>query len=347
MKMKVQSKTMPPIKKSRQLKFLLFLLIGILFLIIISILFIIFGAADIKLFDIKQAFKDFDNNNYSHITIRNIRVPRVLANIIVGSSLAVTGAIMQGSTHNPLADSGLMGISSGATLAVALSLAFFPATGSLKMMLYSCIGASVTTALTYLIASLGRRGMTPERLILAGMSISMLFGSLSTVVALKHKIGKSLTYWMAGGTASTNWTDIKIALPIFILGMIAAVLLSPSITVMSLGEDVATGLGIKMRFVKICNTILVLVLTGVSVIIVGPVGFVGLIVPHIVRHVVGVDYRHIIPATAVYGAVFVVLADLIGRIIMKPFELPIGIVFSVIGVPFFIFLSRRQRREFE
>lgn len=129
--------------------------------------------------------------------------------------------------------------------------------------------------------------------------------------------------------------------------MLASIVLSPSVTVMSLGEDVATGLGLKTRLVKGSSMVIVLVLTGLSVIVVGPVGFVGLITLHIVRYMVGVDYRYIIPASGFYGALLTVSADLAGRLINKPYETPIGIIFAVVGVPYFLHLARKQRREFE
>lgn len=334
-------------KLSRRKTFFLFIISGVLLLMASSFLFIRFGVADVNLKTIIESFTSYDKTLFSHIVIRESRLPRVIANIIVGSSLAVTGSIMQGSTRNPLADSGLMGISSGSTLAIAFCLAILPAVTKLEMMAYACIGAAITTFLTYFIASMGKRGLTPERLVLAGMSVSMLFGSFSSALAIKYGIGRALTYWVLGGTASANWMDIKIGLPIFICGMLAAIAISRSITVMSLGEDVAIGLGINLKAIKLVSSIIVLMLTALSVIIIGPVGFVGLIVPHIVRFVVGVDYRYIVPASAIYGAFFVVTTDLLGRIIMKPFELPIGILFSIIGVPFLIYLSRKQRREFE
>lgn len=146
--------------------------------------------------------------------------------------------------------------------------------------------------------------MTPQRLVLAGMSISMLFGAFSSFIAIKYKIGQALDYWTAGGTASAQWNELAIIAPLFILGVICAIILSPSITILSFGEDVASGLGIRANRIKGFSTLIVLVLTGLSVIVVGPIGFVGLIVPHIMRHLIGTDYRYIIPASALYGGVF-------------------------------------------
>lgn len=139
--------------------------------------------------------------------------------------------------------------------------------------------------------------------------------------------------------------ELLIVSPLFVGGVLLALALSPSVTLLSLGDDVASGLGIRSGLVKGLSTIIVLVLTGLAVVLVGPIGFVGLITPHIVRYMVGVDYRYIIPAVALYGALLTVSADLAGRLINKPFETPIGIIFSIIGVPYFLFLARKQRRE--
>jgi iron complex transport system permease protein len=334
-------------RKKSALNFTIYMIMGAGLLVLVSAASISLGAADMHLSTAWSALFDFNPALTEHQIIQTLRFPRTLADIIVGSSLAVCGALMQGTTRNPLADSGLMGISSGATFAIAACMAFLPERTYGQMMLFACLGAAITTSMTYFIASFGKRGMNPQRLVLAGISISMLFGALSSYIAIKYKIGLSLAYWTAGGTAGAQWNELMMVTPLFLCGLLTAIALSPSITVLSLGEEVATSLGMRIRLIKGLSTIVVLVLTGLSVIIVGPVGFVGLIVPHMIRHLVGVDYRYIIPAAALYGPLLTVTADLIGRMINKPFETPMGIIFAVIGVPCFLYLARNQRREFE
>ncbi|MGO2101074.1 FecCD family ABC transporter permease [Vagococcus salmoninarum] len=333
--------------KQGSVNFGMILLIGGLLLVVASFASISFGAAEMDLKTAWGALFKFEPSLTEHQIVRTLRLPRTLADIIVGASLAVCGAIMQGTTRNPLADSGLMGISSGATFAIALCLAFLPHRTYGQMMAFAFVGAAVTTGLTYFVASVGKRGMTPQRLVLAGISISMLFGSLSSYVAIRFHLGQALTYWSAGGTAGAKWSELLLILPFFICGILGAIALSPGVTMLSLGEDVAIGLGLNTKRVKGLGTIIVLVLTGLSVVVVGPVGFVGLIVPHMMRYFVGVDYRYIIPASALYGGVLTLIADLIGRVINPPFETPMGIIFSVIGVPFFLYLVKTQRREFQ
>lgn len=335
--------------KKRQLgalNFTIYMIAGAVLLVIMSAASISFGAADMNLSTAWGAIFNFDSSLTEHQIIQTLRLPRIAANIIVGSSLAICGAIMQGTTRNPLADSGLMGISSGATFAIAFCMAFLPGGSYGQMMLFACIGAAVTTGMTYFIASIGG-GMKPQRLVLAGISISMLFGAFSQYLSIKYRLGYALAYWTAGGTSGAKWSELAIVFPFFIVGMIVALVISPSITVLNLGDDAAIGLGLNTKKIKGISTVVVLILTGLSVIVVGPVGFVGLIVPHIVRYLIGVDYRYIIPASGLYGALITVVADLVGRLINKPYETPIGIIFAVIGVPYFLYLTRMQRREFE
>lgn len=336
-----------PAKRRGAARFMLYMLVGGGLLVLMSAASISFGAADMRLSTAWGAVFHFDPGLTEHHIIQSLRFPRTVADLMVGCSLAICGALMQGTTRNPLADSGLMGISSGATFSLALCMAFLPARTYGQMMLSAFLGAAIATGMTYFIASLGKRGMTPQRLVLAGISISMLFGAFSQYLSIKYRLGQALTYWTAGGTAGAKWSELAIVAPFFIVATMAAVALSPSVTVMSLGEDVATGLGLKTRPVKEISTLIVLVLTGLSVIVVGPVSYVGLITPHIVRYLVGVDYRYIIPASGLYGALLTVSADLVGRLINKPYETPIGIIFAVVGVPYFLFLAKKQRREFE
>lgn len=336
-----------PNKRRGAARFSLYMVLGVGLLIFISAASISFGAADMHLSTAWGAIFNFDPTLTEHQIIKTLRFPRTVADIIVGCSLAVCGALMQGTTRNPLADSGLMGISSGATFFIALAMAFFPDRTYGQTMLFACMGAAVTTGMTYFVASMGKRGMTPQRLVLAGISISMLFGAFSQYISIRYHLGQALAYWTAGGTAGAKWSELAIVTPFFIGAVIAAVAISPSVTVMSLGDDVAVGLGMKTGVIKGISTLIVLVLTGLSVIVVGPVGFVGLITPHIVRYLIGVDYRYIIPASGLYGALLTVFADLTGRLINKPYETPISVIFAVIGVPYFLYLARKQRREFE
>ncbi|MGO4695611.1 FecCD family ABC transporter permease [Paenibacillus sp. 2TAB26] len=323
------------------------MLVGCLLVLLTATASISFGAARMNLSTAWSAVFSFDQKLTEHQIIRFLRFPRTIADIIVGSSLAVAGAIMQGSTRNPLADSGLMGINAGAALAMAIALAFMPGSQYSVLLLVCFIGAGLGAGLTYLTASLSRKGMSPQRLVLAGMSITLLFGAIGTFISINFNIGQALSYWTSGSVAGATWAELALTAPWFVLGLALSMGLARSITILNLGEEIARGVGQRTVVVKLLSSLAVLLLAGVSVVLVGPVGFVGLIVPHMMRFMVGVDYRYIIPASAVYGGLFMLIADLIGRLVNRPNEMALGIIFAIVGVPFFLLISRRERRAFE
>lgn len=252
---------------------------------------------------------------------------------------------MQGITQNPMADSGLMGLNAGATFALSLCFAFFPGLSYSLLILYSFLGASVSAGLVYGISSLQRGGATPMRLVLAGAAVSALLAAFGHGIAIYFNVAQDILFWTAGGVAGTTWQQLRILFPCITAALAAAFLLSPSISLLSLGEEIAQGLGLRIVIVKLSAALVVLLLAGASVSVVGPVGLVGLIVPHITRYLVGVDYIWIIPSSAVLGSLLLVLADLGARTLNPLYETPIGAIIALIGVPFFLYLARKQRRE--
>lgn len=302
------------------------------------------GAAEIPLSSVWNALFHFNAADTQHLIVVDLRLPRVLASALVGASLAVAGAVMQGVTRNPMADSGLMGLNAGAGFSLALCFAFFPGLAYLQVILFSFIGAAIGAGLTYGIASLRRGGATPMRLVLAGAAVSALLAALSQGVALYFDVAQNIMFWTAGGVAGSNWEQIRIMTPLIAGALLGSIALARSISLMSLGEDVATGLGLNTMLVKLLCAAVVLLLAGAAVAVVGAVGFVGLIVPHLARFLVGMDYSLIIPSSAVTGSLLVVLADLGARTLNPPFETPIGALVALIGVPFFLYLARKERR---
>ncbi|MBY6796863.1 iron ABC transporter permease [Clostridium botulinum] len=301
------------------------------------------GAENIPLASLWDALFHFNGKEMNHLVIVNLRIPRVIASALVGAALAVSGAIMQGTTGNPLADSGLLGLNAGAAFALSICFAFFPGMKYIHIILFSFLGAAFGAALVNGIASMKRGGQTPIRLVLAGAAVSTLLVAMSQGIALYFNVAQSIMFWTVGGVAGSNWEQVRIMLPWIIGGLIGSVALSPYISILSLGQDVAKGLGINIKVINLFSSLIVLILVGASVSVVGSVGFVGLIVPHIARFFVGMDYKLIIPSTAVMGALLVVLADLGARTLNPPFETPIGAIISLIGVPLFLNLARRQR----
>ncbi|MGG4498568.1 FecCD family ABC transporter permease [Brevibacillus reuszeri] len=306
---------------------------------------IVTGVANISFSTVLDSIIRFDSSNEHHVIIQSLRMPRALAGALVGAAFAVAGAIMQGVTRNPIADTGLLGINAGSGFVLVLVFAFAPWLPFEWIILFSFIGAGLGVGVVYGLAYFSRNGLTPLRLALAGAVVSSLISGMSQALSLLFQINYDLAFWSAGGISTAEWFQVSVMMPWIIGGIVLAMLISRSITILSLGEDVAAGLGQKTKLVKGVATVVVMVLAGASVSTVGGVGFIGLVVPHMVRYLVGVDYRWIIPCSAVMGGVLVVYADIGAKMIALPYETPLGSIIAVIGVPFFLYLARKERRE--
>lgn len=323
---------------------------AILFLGLIAIVFglalsVSVGAADVKLATVWEAVFRFNPDLQQHQIIRELRIPRALTGALVGACFAVAGAIMQGMTRNPLADSGLLGLNAGAGAGLALAFAFVPSASFLYIMLFCFTGAAVAATLVFGIGSLSRSGLTPIRLTLAGAAVSAMLLAVSQGIAILFHLSQDIAFWMAGGIGGASWAQLQITFPWIAASLIGSMLLSRSITLLSLGREVAAGLGQRTRMVQTAAIIIVVILAGSAVSTVGPVAFVGLIIPHITRYLVGVDYRWIIPCSGVLGSLLIVFADIAARMINAPYETPLGALIAVIGVPFFIYLAGKRKGE--
>lgn len=303
------------------------------------------GAADITPQVVFDALTNFDETQFDHLIIQTVRLPRVLAGAVVGAGLAIAGAIMQGLTRNPLADSGILGINSGAAFAVVMAV-FWLGNPSLSVYaIAALIGAAVAAAIVYGLGSLGRGGATPLRLTLAGVILTAFVSAMTTAILIHdQETLDQIRFWTAGSLAGRDMDLLAQTAPLVLIGLVGSLLISRQITTISLGDDVARGLGQNTLIVKIIAAVLVVLLAGGSVALAGPIGFVGLIVPHVARFVVGVDYRWIIPYSAVFGAIIVTVADVAARIALRPQELPVGIMMALLGAPFFIYLARWKVR---
>ncbi|AXI07851.1 ferrichrome ABC transporter permease [Oceanobacillus zhaokaii] len=301
-----------------------------------------YGATKVPLETVWQAVFRFQPEIIAHQVVQELRLPRAIAAALIGAFLAVSGAIMQGMTRNPLASPSIMGVTDGAAFALVIILAFYPAVSNLGGTFASLIGAGIAVSIIFIIGSMSSGGLTPVKLALAGVAIGALIRSISSVISLHFQLEKEIGFWMAGGLDGANWNAVKLLTLFGIIGMLIALFISKSITVLSLGEDMATGLGQNNTLIKILGIFSVLILTGISVSIAGAVGFIGLIIPHIARFIMGKDYRWIIPSSAIFGALLLVLADLVSRLVNAPFETPVGAITSLIGVPFFLYLARNS-----
>jgi iron complex transport system permease protein len=332
-------------KKSRPLLASTIIIVGVIATIILTMVSIVVGAADISLHTVWNAVFNFNPNSTQHQIVYQLRMPRALVAGLIGAALAVSGAIMQGMTRNPLASPGLMGVTAGSSFMIILAFAFFPEIRYHYLIIFSFIGATIGATIVYGTAALARGGLTPVGLALAGAAVSALLGSFGGAINILFELSQDLMFWYAGGVAGAKWIHVQLLLPLVAGGLLLALILSRSITILSLGEEVATGLGQRTFWVKALGSVIVLILTGAAVSTAGAVGFIGLVIPHITRYLVGVDYRWVIPCSAVLGGLLVVIADIGARMINPPFETPIGILTAMVGIPFFLYLARSDRRE--
>lgn len=317
------------------------LLVGLGLLVLCLMWSITLGAADITPEVVYDALFNFDNTEFDHLIIQTVRLPRVLAGAVVGAALAVAGAVMQGLTRNPLADSGILGINSGAAFAVVVAVAVLGNPPLSTYAFFAFIGAGTAAALVYFLGSMGRGGATPLKLTLAGVILSAFVSSFTTAILIgDQETLDKIRFWTAGALAGRDMALLSQTAPYVLIGLLGAMRISRQITTISLGEDVAKGLGQNTGRVKAMAAVLVVLLSGGSVALAGPIGFVGLVVPHVVRFIVGVDYRWVIPYSALVGALLVTIADVGARVVIRPQELPIGVMMAVIGAPFFIWLAR-------
>lgn len=320
----------------------------IMALIIFAAMFIVacsFGAADTTIKDVWRALTS-DVKNDATLMLREIRFPRGVAAIFVGAALAVSGAIMQGLTRNPLAEPGLLGLTAGANAALALTIAFIPSTNYFGITIACFIGAAVGTIMVFGIGALKKGGFSPLRIVLAGAAVSAFLYAVAEGVGIYFKISKNVSMWTAGGMIGTTWGQLQIIVPFIVIGILISLFFSRQLTILSLNEEVAVGLGQKTTQIKTILFIVIILLAGASVALVGNMTFIGLMIPHMVRAMVGTDYRYIIPMSAIIGATFMLFADTLGRTINAPFETPVTAIVVTIGLPFFLIIIRKGGKAF-
>lgn len=272
------------------------------------------------------------------------RLPRTLLAIMAGAALGVSGAAMQGLTRNPLADPGLLGVNAGAALAVVIGIAWFGIELVSDYLWLAIVGAGVSAVVVYLIASLGRGGATPLRLALSGAVVSAALSSLTSAIILpRADIGGLIQSWLIGGVGGATLDQITPALPFVISGLLICGLSARKLNMLALGDDMASGLGERVALVRLMAALGAILLCGGITAVCGPIAFVGLVVPHVCRLVVGSDYRWVVPLSALAGALLLTSADIAGRLIARPAELDVGIMTALVGAPVFLWIVRRHK----
>lgn len=272
------------------------------------------------------------------------RIPRTVMCLVTGASLALCGVVMQGVTRNPLADPGILGVNTGASLAIAIGVAFFSLSSYSAMIWVALIGAAATAALVYVMGSLGSGGATPLKLALAGSATAAALASLTSAVVLpRSNIADGIRSWQVGGVGGATWDALGQAVPYFVVGALICLGSASWLNSLALGDELAAGLGTRVGVARGVASLGAVLLAAATTAVCGPIGFVGLVVPHVVRLLSGPDHRWLLPLSALAGAVLITVSDIVGRVILPPTEVEVGVITAVIGAPFFISIVRRQK----
>jgi iron complex transport system permease protein len=301
-----------------------------------------FGVRDVSLADVAAGLAGATDGVAQAAVVA--RLPRTALAVLVGAALALAGATMQAVTRNPLADPGILGVSGGAALAVVTGLAFFGITGPYPTMGLAIVGAALAAVFVYAVGSLGRGGATPLKLALAGAATSAAFASLVSAILLPRvDILESFRFWQIGGVGGATWDRIAAVAPVLLLGTLICLAAARGMNSLALGDELAAGLGERVSRTRLIASAGAVILVGAATAVAGPIAFVGLVIPHLCRMLVGSDHRWLLPFAAVAGSALLVAGDVLGRVVARPEEIPVGIITAFVGAPVFIWIVRRQR----
>jgi iron complex transport system permease protein len=301
------------------------------------------GARGVALGTVWQALTQFDPANGDHAVI-HARIPRTVLGLLAGGALGLAGAAMQGVARNPLADPGIIGVTAGAALAVVTGIYVFGVSSLAGYIWFAFAGAAAAAAVVYLIASLGRDGATPVKLALAGAALSAgLYSLMNVILVSSQDTLDRFRFWQLGGIAGRDWSVVLPGLPFLALGAVIVLAAGRTLNGLALGDDIARGLGQRVGLARGTTALGIVLLCGSATALAGPIGFVGLVVPHAVRFLAGPDYRSILPLSMVLAPALLLAADVIGRVILPPGEVPAGIMTALIGAPVFVCLVRRAK----
>jgi iron complex transport system permease protein len=319
------------------------LVIGLVGVMVVALISLRLGTLPLSTDDVWNALFHYDSTSYNQTVIRSLRLPRTVIALGVGGALAVAGATMQAVTRNPLAEPSILGVSSGASFAIVTAYYYGKLTEAYEYVWFAFIGALVASALVFAVGAFGREGATPVKLALAGVVVSSLLSAwTSALLLLDQETFDVVRFWFAGSVAGRELNVFWTVAPFLLGGSLACILMGYQLNVLSLGDEAARGLGMQMGRTRLICAVLVVFITGAAVSAAGPIGFVGLATPHMVRSVIGPDYRWVLPFSLVFGAIFLLSADIIGRVLMRPGEIQVGIVTAVVGAPFLIYLARQR-----
>lgn len=334
--------TAPPVRSRNRRRIGLVVSVGLLLLVLV--LSLTLGTRVTPIDSVFGALFDPVAGNNDHLVIRDLRVPRTIIGLVVGAALALAGTLMQGITRNPLADPGLLGVNAGASLFVVLAIALFGVTDPSGYIWFAFAGAAAAAAIVYAVGTLGREGATPVKLALAGTALTAGLTSIITLLLITDiDTLSSYRFWSVGSLVNRDLDTVAVLLPFLVVGAILAFAIGSTLNVLSLGDDLARGLGQGVGVSRAIAAVSIVLLCGAATALAGPIVFIGLVIPHLVRPFTGPDYRWILAYSAVLGPVLLLAADVVGRLLSYPSEIEAGLVVAVIGAPVLIVIVRRSK----
>ena len=324
-------------------KFVFSIILCLALLSIMAIFSISLGAKSIAFTKVIDVLLGNDPDSLDAAIILQ-RIPRTVFGILAGGALGISGALMQSITRNPIADPSILGVNTGASLFVVAGIAFFNITVAYQYIWLAIIGAGVTAVFVYSVASMGKDGATPLKLALSGSAVSIVLGSLvSTIMLPNNRVMEAFRFWQVGSIGSATWENIMLISPFLIVGFIISMFISGYLNNLALGDEAATALGTNVVMTRTIGALSSVLLCGATTALAGPIGFVGLIIPHIIRLIFGSEMSKMLPLSFLGSAILMLVSDVIGRIISLPGETEVGIVTAVLGAPVFILAIRKGR----
>ena len=324
-------------------KFVLSIILCLALLSILAVFSISLGAKNIAFSKVVDVLLGNDSDSLEAAIILQ-RIPRTVFGILAGGALGISGALMQSITRNPIADPSILGVNTGASLFVVAGIAFFNITVAYQYIWLGITGAGVTAVFVYSVASMGKDGATPLKLALSGSAVSIVLGSLvSTIMLPNNRVMEAFRFWQVGSIGSATWENIMLISPFLIVGFIISMFISGYLNNLALGDEAATALGTNVVMTRTIGALASVLLCGATTALAGPIGFVGLIIPHIIRLIFGSEMSKMLPLSFLGSAILMLISDVIGRIISLPGETEVGIVTAVLGAPVFILAIRKGR----
>lgn len=319
------------------------LVAGVVLLAIAVVASLALGARHVGVATLWQAWTHGDPGNADHAVVRS-RLPRTVIGSLAGVALGLAGAALQGVARNPLADPGILGINAGASLSVVTALYVFGLTSPAGYVWFAFAGAGGAAVLVWVVAGLGREGATPVKLALAGAALNAVLVSLTNAVLVSSQLTlEQFRGWQVGSIAGRGLGSVDDLLPYLLVGGVVTLAAGRALNALALGDETATALGQHVGRARALVLLGVVLLCGVATALAGPISFVGLVVPHLMRSLVGGDYRWLLPLSAVFAPALLLVADVVGRLVAPPSEVQVGIMTAVVGAPFFVWLVRRRK----